>query len=86
MAGERAANSGWNGALEFEGTLSIAFSDFFYELFLRTGFFDAHSVWIASWHPNVPHIVVGIDPSNLRGSRVTQIVYGSPHGRRACCK
>ena len=24
MAGERAANSGWNGALEFEGTQSIA--------------------------------------------------------------
>ena len=47
-AGERAANSGWNGALEFEGTLSIAFSDLFYELFLRTGFFNAHSVWIAS--------------------------------------
>ena len=24
MAGERAANSGWNGALEFEGAQSIA--------------------------------------------------------------
>ena len=46
----------------------------------------AIEVWSASLEAKVLQIVVGIDPSNLKGPRVSQIVCGSPEGRRACCK
>ena len=59
VARERAANSGWNRPLEFEGFQN-----------------DANSVWIASWQASVLQIVVGMEPSNLRGPRVSRIVCG----------
>ena len=43
---------------------------------------DANSVWIASRQASVLQIVVGMEPSNLRGPRVSGIECGSPEERQ----
>ena len=43
---------------------------------------DANRAWIPSRQASVLQIVVGMEPSNLRGPRVSRIVCGSPEGRQ----